>query len=223
MASSTPNLALPYPQSSDAANPPADFYALASRIEAVVTSYYVSSSAVPPSPAYAGLLWYQTNTGYVYLYTSPSTSYLVSRVQEVGVKPHINLYIANAMNISTTLKDIRFDTTKTVLGGSYAPALQTLGTPGRVTISKDGVYQINGTVSSAATVNVLASIVAAGTTYNGVYGASLGSSSANVTVALSANDVVYLQAVASGTSAISTGDSTHSPTSMQITYLGPLA
>ena len=222
----TTNLGLPYPDSTYPANVPSDIQALAAKLDTSITGYWISPSNVPPPSIYAGLLWYQTNTGYSYLYASSSTSYLISRTQEVNAKPYINLYIATAMNLNTTVKDIRFDTIKTSLGGSYVPTLDTGSTtPGRVTVKKDGVYQINGTVTSNSTVNVLSQIVASGTTYNGIYqGASTyGSSSASATVAMNNGDVVYLQARADNTGAVSTGNSTSSPTFMQITYLGPLA
>jgi hypothetical protein len=144
MASTTPNLALPYPQASDSANPPQDFLNLANRLEQVVTAYLVSNS-LPLSP-FAGLLWYNPNTKLTYLYSDASTSYVVG---DQSINPYIGVYRSSNQTISGTsgTTTIVFDSTfSSALGGSYAPTLNS--STGVVTINKTGLYQINATIEA---------------------------------------------------------------------------
>jgi hypothetical protein len=64
MSSITPRYSLPYPLSTDPANPPNDFNALATTVDNVITGYVTAASTSAPSSV-QGTIWYQTDSGYV--------------------------------------------------------------------------------------------------------------------------------------------------------------
>lgn len=171
MASTTPNFQLPYPQSSDAANPPTDFLNLASKLDNVITGYHIGPST-DTFTAFAGLLWYQTDTKKVYMYTSPTANALLI---DPTPAPYIAVYLTTPQ--STTSGTTGVTTVGyngyigSALGGSTAP---TLG-GGVVTVSRPGLYRINAVVEIPNSIDSVAlRIDAGGVSYGGGAGQLFG-------------------------------------------------
>ena len=164
MASTTPNLSLPYPQSSDPANPPSDFFNLASKLDSVVTGYHIGPST-DTFTTFTGLLWYQTDTGRVYLYTNATTSVLII---DPTPKPYIAVYLTTSQSTTsgtTGVTTVGYNgLIGSALGGSTAP---TLG-GGVVTVSRPGLYRINAVVEIPNSIDSVAlQIDAGGVSYGG--------------------------------------------------------
>ena len=220
MASTTPNLLLPYPQSSDPANPPADFYALAARIEQVVTAYLVSTSL--PFSTFAGLLWYNPNTRQTYIYKDAVTSYLVS---DQSVHPYLAAYLSTNQSITATSQTIVFNSLiGSAIGGSYAPSLAS----GIISVTKDGLYSISATAQCASGVSQFGlQVTANGVTYAGQQispsnsGPAAMKASVSIVVPLTYTSTVSIQAISSSNSYnVQTGTNPYA-TYVTVAYLSP--
>ena len=157
-----------------------------------------------------------------------------------GIVPSILAYqaanSASALTVTTATK-VQLDTTSSITGASgEQPVLTTSGTnKGRVTISKNGVYQINGCVSTGVStftntdyVQASLQVSIGGTTnrFAGPHTSAIvlyGDASVSNTFVFSANDWVELDIASSKATAVVQGSTTPYCTFMSVVYIGPKA
>ena len=187
----------------------------------------------------------QVSSGVVGWSAAGASGYLLqstgSGVQwTTGIVPSILAYQAAnsalALTVNTNTK-VQLDTTSSITGASgEQPVLTTSGTnKGRVTISKNGVYQINGCVSTGLSTLVStdyaqASLqVSIGGTTNRFAGPRsraiagyYGDASISNTFVFSANDWVELD-ISCNQASVVQGNTTPYCTFMSVVYIGPKA
>jgi hypothetical protein len=164
----TSRLTLPYPVASDPANPPADFLALANRLDNIATGFYSSAAASPPAPPYQGLVWYQTDTGILAYYYNSTQYLIIASAQTAASAPGsapVGSYYYNSTNKTLSVN------TGTLSSPSWQAIVPAVGSAGTVLTS-------NGTSAAWSTPSIPASQISGSGSSTGQFLVSTGSGTA---------------------------------------------
>jgi hypothetical protein len=197
-------MGLRYPDSTYAANVPADMSNLANDVASNAAGYVVSASTSAPNTVYDGLIWHQSDTNLTFFSYSGIW-------YSVGLKPHLTAYIASG---SYTLVSTISGDSNGAVGNTVAFDTITANGNGltlssnSISIPSNGIYRVSGTLTAGANVAGAYNMGAAingklgtgGTLTNIAYGPRIstgGTSATGGAVTLGANMGVSFSAVIS--------------------------